>query len=210
MAREPPSILVENPLDLPVNLAKVVLWDNCLTAKVEWPMTCLLYGLERFEQLFSPRQLLALTTFSDLINEMRERIQKDAVTVGHSNEGFGLESGGNAAKAYAEAVCTYLAFALSRVSDYGSTICTWRNKDNAMRSMFSKQAISMTWDYAEGSPFGESSSGFLEAVNVVSNVFMYCNSSPSGSAVQGAAQAPPEKANRVVSTDPPPFPHISA
>jgi putative DNA methylase len=82
-------------------------------AKDPWPMTCLLYGLHRFDQLFTPRQLVALTTFSSLIGEARARIQPDAVASGLPNDEQGIEKGGTGAKAYAEAVSVYLSFALS-------------------------------------------------------------------------------------------------
>lgn len=177
-------------------------------ARDPWPMTCLLYGLEHFHQLFTPRQLLALTTFSDLIGEVREQICRDAVAAGQSNEECGLEDGGCAARAYSEAICMYLAFALSRIADYGCANSTWRTKDNAMRSTFSKQAIPMTWDFAEGSPFGESSSGFLEAVKVVSNAIPYFCAYGVGHASQRAAQMPPESVGRLISTDPPYYDNI--
>jgi putative DNA methylase len=166
------------------------------------------YGFDTFGDYFAPRQLVALTTFSDLVGEARERIRRDAVSVGQSDDDRGLDVGGGGARAYSEAVSLYLAFALSRVGDYGCTISTWRTKDNAMRSMFSKQAIQMTWDFAEGSPFGESSSGFIEAVKVVANVFPNYPGTLFGSAVQCAAQGQTELANRIVSTDPPYYDNI--
>jgi putative DNA methylase len=177
-------------------------------AKDPWPMTCLLYGLQDFRQLFTPRQLLTLTTFSDLIGEAREQILRDATAAGQADDERGLDLGGCAARAYSEAVSVYLAFALSRVADYGCANSTWRTKDNAMRSTFSKQAIPMTWDYAEGSPFGESSSGFLEAVKVVSNAFPYFCPNGLGYATQRAAQMAPESVRCVISTDPPYYDNI--
>jgi putative DNA methylase len=166
------------------------------------------YGLTRFGDLFTSRQLEALTTFSDLVGEVRERTRRDAVTAGLPDDDRGLDAGGTGPRAYAEAVSLYLAFALSRVADYGSTIATWRTKDNAMRSMFSKQAIPMTWDYAEGSPFGKSSSGFIEAVKVVADVFPHYCCHQAGRATQLAAQAGGVSGHRFVSTDPPYYDNI--
>ena len=169
---------------------------------------CLQYGLTHFDALFTRRQIVSLTTFSDLIAEVRERIRQDALAARMSDDPRGLDQGGLGARAYAEAVSVYLAFAVSRLSDYGCSISTWRTKDNAMRSLFSKQSIPMTWDFAEGSPFGESSAGFVEAVNVVSNVFPYYRGKPSSTASQGAAQGPLDLADRFVSTDPPYYDNI--
>jgi putative DNA methylase len=70
------------------------------------------------------------------------------------------------AQAYAEAISIYLSFAQDRLADYGCSLSTWRPKDSAMRSGLAKQALPMSWDFAEGNPFGDSSSGFTECVEV--------------------------------------------
>ena len=131
-----------------------------------------LYGMATFGDIFTNRQLVAMTTLSDLISEARDRILTDAIHAGLANDEVALEAGGQQARAYAEAISVYLAFAVSRVADYGCTVATWRTKDNAMRSMYSKQAIPMTWDFAEGSPLAGTSSGFLEAVKVVAKALL--------------------------------------
>jgi len=129
--------------------------------------TCVPYGLSTWGDLFAPRQLVALTMFSDLVIEARERVRHDVIAAGLDGRGGGHK---DPALPYEDAVSLYLALAVSRLSDYGSTIATWRPKDNAMRSSLAKQAIPMTWDYAEGSPFGGSSSGFQECAEVVAKV----------------------------------------
>jgi putative DNA methylase len=50
------------------------------------------YGMGRVADLFTNRQLVALTTFSDLVSEARERVLKDAV-VRDMEEGGRLEAG---------------------------------------------------------------------------------------------------------------------
>lgn len=176
--------------------------------------TCYSYGLTTWGDLFTPRQLVALTTFSDLVGEARQRVRDDALKAGMADDGRGLEAGCTGATAYAEAVTVYLAFAASRCSDYGSSIATWRPKDNAMRSSMSKQAIPMTWDFAEGSPFGESSSGFVECAHVVARVVEIALAPPGvigGSAVQlnaASNETPPWQLPVVVSTDPPYYDNI--
>jgi len=173
-----------------------------------------LYGLMEYKDLFTPRQLVSLTTFSDLVGEARERIRTDALQAGMYDDGCGLDAGGTGATGYAEAVSTYLSFAASRACDYGCSLSTWRPKDNAMRSGMSKQAIPMTWDFAEGNPFGESSAGFVECATVVSKV-VATSLAPfdcgAGNAVQRNAAGPfPEgwRPNPVVSTDPPYYDNI--
>lgn len=167
-----------------------------------------LYGPDTFGDLFTPRQLVALTTFSDLVSEAREKIRKDAGANGMTNDDKGLEAGSVGAKAYAEAVSLYLAFAVDRMADYGSTVATWRTKDNAMRSTLASQSIPMTWDYAEGSPFAASSSGFIESVVVVGRAIQFLVTSGAGHASQCAAQNQTLSAGRMVSTDPPYYNNI--
>ncbi len=167
-----------------------------------------LYGFDTYSDLFTSRQLVALTTFSDLIAEAREKIRLDAVTNGWPDDDKGLDTGGSGAKAYGEAVSVYLAFAVDRVADYGSTIATWRTKDNAMRSTLASQSIPMTWDYAEGSPFASSSSGFIESVTVVARAIEFLVTDFVGHASQCAAQTQQISTGRIVSTDPPYYNNI--
>jgi putative DNA methylase len=169
---------------------------------------CLLYGLTHFDHLFTSRQLVALTTFSDLIDDTRERVRRDAVAAGLSDDNRGIDACGVGAKAYADAVSLYLSFTLSRVADYGNSISTWRIKDNAMRSLFSKQAIPMSWDFAEGSPFAKSSSGFIEGIAVVSSVLPVLPAAGFGSARQADAQTQTESVAKFISTDPPYYDNI--
>jgi putative DNA methylase len=125
-----------------------------------------------------------------------------------ADDGKALEEGGTGATAYAEAISVYLAFAVDRVADYGSSIATWRPKDNAMRSTMSRQAIPMSWDFAEGSPFGSSSSGFTESLKVVTRVLDFVPASLPATAAQDDAQTQQITSNRVVSTDPPYYDNI--
>ncbi len=104
------------------------------------------YGMTKHRDLFTPRQLVALTLFSDLVGEARERVLSDG-----------------AEEAYADAVATYLGLCVSRVTDYSCTITTWASNPQMeiLRNAFARQAIPMTWDFAEGNVFGPSS-GSLE------------------------------------------------
>lgn len=168
------------------------------------------YGLTTFGDLFTDRQLVALSTFSDLVGEAMTLAKADAVAAGLPDDGKPLRDGGTGATAYAEAVGTYLGFAVDRMVDYSSTIATWRPKDSAMRSSLAKQAIPMSWDFAEGSPFGESSSGFSKCVDVVATVLETVSSSFSGSAYQEDAGSAfrADRPLSVKSTDPPYYDNI--
>ena len=118
------------------------------------------YGLKTFASLFTSRQLVALTTFSDLVAEAREKALADARAARLPDDNTPLADGGTGSAAYADAIATYLAFLVSRASEYGSTIATWLTDDNAVRGTFGRQAIPMTWDYCEASIFGASSAAW--------------------------------------------------
>jgi putative DNA methylase len=113
-----------------------------------------LYGLTRFVDLFTNRQLLALTTFSDLVMEARKRVLSDSLAAGAA-AGNRLESGGTDGEAYADAVATYLSFAVSRLSSTNSSLCRWNSavSKESVSDTFARQALPMVWDFAEGDPF---------------------------------------------------------
>jgi putative DNA methylase len=173
-----------------------------------------IYGLTKYGHLFTQRQLAVLTTFSDLILEAREKIRRDVLERGlpDSPAERALEG---VATGYADAVSVYLAFAVSRAADYGCSIATWRPKDSAMRSAMAKQALPMTWDFAEGNLFGPSSSGFSECVEVIARVISAAlapsSRAPPGQAVQRNAadtDSAPLVESAIISTDPPYYDNI--
>ena len=114
------------------------------------------YGLNAFADLFSDRQLVALTTLSDLVSEARERALEDAVSAGMAAEASRLADGGTGAQAYADAVATYLGLGVSKASNICSTMTSWMNDRGALRETFARQSIPMVWDYAESNPFSNS------------------------------------------------------
>lgn len=171
---------------------------------------CSAYGLTTWGDLYTARQIAVLATFAQLITDVRSQIERDAAGAGFADDGQSLHRSGTGARAYAEAVSTYLALAFGRLVDYGSSLATWRSKDNAMRSALAKQALPMTWDFAEGSVFGDSSSGFSECVEAVASVLDVALPGGSGFASQQPAQSALLGGGRavLVSTDPPYYNNI--
>jgi putative DNA methylase len=169
-----------------------------------------LYGLKTYGDLFTSRQLVALTTFSDLVGEAMQQVRRDALAAGLFDDPAPLRDGGTGAMAYAEAVGVYLSFVLTRVVHYSSTICTWLTKDAAIARTFTKQAIPMTWDFAEGSLFGKSSTAWSKCAEVVSAAIEYLPAAYAGWSVQADAvgRSGGLCAPRVVSTDPPYYDNI--
>ncbi len=172
---------------------------------------CSAYGLTTWGHLFTPRQLVALTTFSDLVSEARKRIRLDAFASGLPNDDQSLDAGGAGASAYAEGVSVYLALALSRSADRGSTICTWDNspKMEALRNTFARQAIPMTWDFAEGNPLSESSGSWLNNVEWGAKAIELVPCRAGGGAIQADAVKMYTSRGDFISTDPPCYDNIS-
>jgi putative DNA methylase len=172
--------------------------------------TCVPYGLKTWGDLFTDRQLVALTTFSDLVGEAMARIRADALAAGLPDDPTPLRDGGTGATAYAEAVGVYLGLATDRAVDYNSTIATWRPKDSAMRSTLAKQAIPMSWDFAEGAVFGDSSAGFENCVDVVASVLDTALGAGRGVVTQADAAAASQTMGVacLISTDPPYYDNV--
>ncbi len=175
--------------------------------------TCVPYGLDEWWKLFTNRQLVALTTFADLVAEARERIRGDAVTDGLPNDGALLHDGGTGATAYAEAVGVYLALALSKLADRGSTICTWFTERDSTRNTFARQSIPMTWDYAELNTLLAGTGSFVGAVDWTAESAEGLETrwdAIAGMGNQADATVRPNKlAMRVTSTDPPYYDNIA-
>ena len=168
------------------------------------------YGMATFGDLFTDRQLVALNTFSDLVHEGRAEIERDALAAGLSDDPTPLRDGGTCAKAYAEAVSVYLAFALNRSADRGSSICTWDSspKMEALRNTFARQALPMTWDFAEGNPFSKASGNLLNNVNWVIMTIEKFAPFSIGLERQHDAQAIHYPKKSIISTDPPYYDNI--
>lgn len=164
------------------------------------------YGLTKFSDLFTNRQLVALTTFSDLVGEARQRALEDALAAG-MEEGESLEAGGAGARAYADAIATYLALALSRSTDYCNSLTSWNSSRDGLRNLFSRQAIPMVWDFAEANPFSSSSGNFFGQVEWIAEVIERLPADSAGDAKQLSADAR-DYTGLVVSTDPPYYDNI--
>ena len=172
--------------------------------------TCVPYGLREWGDLFTPRQLVALTTFSDLVSEARDKVRQDALAAGLPDDPRGLDAGGTGATAYADAVSVYLAFAISKLADRGSSICTWFTERDSTRNTFARQAIPMTWDFAELNMLLSGTGSYEGAVGWTAESLEGASQSGavSGSATQSDAQTQSISASKFVSTDPPYYDNI--
>ena len=164
------------------------------------------YGLTHFADLFTNRQLVALTTFSDLVAEAREQALKDALSAGLP-EGTRLAVQGTDAAAYADAIATYLGMGVSRTTDLNNSIVTWSNTRDQARNLFARQAIPMAWDFVEVSPFGEAAGDLGIATTSMSGALKSLPAAPQGRAEQRDA-ATRDYATTLIGTDPPYYDNI--
>lgn len=164
------------------------------------------YGMSAWSDLFTPRQLTALTTFSDLVGKARERVLADTLAAG-MDEGAPLEVGGASAVAYADAVATYLGLALSKSSEFQSTITTWHFRNEQVRNVFSRQAIPMSWDFVEIAPLANVSGALLPSVELVADSLMgVAPKVPAVVKLQPAQSA--QMSGALISTDPPYYDNV--
>lgn len=188
--------LVDKPLDLPIQ-------ELAHDPRNLWTPP---YGLAKFSDLFTNRQLTLLVTLTDLVGEVRERVLADAIKSGMPS-GERLVDGGSGAEAYADAIATYLALAVSRMTDYSSSLCGWNSAGQKLRNVFARQAIPMVWDFAETNPFSTSSGNFRGQVEWVARALEHTPASVPGTVSQADASTR-DYGGLAVSTDPPYYDNI--
>ena len=185
------------------------------------------YGLPTFADLFTPRQLVALTTFSDLVEETAERVRRDARAAGlrdHDrslrdggaetddnrplrdgsagaaglpDDGRPLRDGGAGAAAYADAVALYLALGVSKETAFLVTQARWRAGEGKSAPGFGRQALPMVWDYVDLNPFAGAGGDFFGVMEGVEKTL--CKLPPLGKG--NSAQADAASMNKHLSLD---------
>ena len=166
------------------------------------------YGMMNYSDLFTNRQLTALTTFSSLVAEAQAKAEADAVAAGVVNDHIALSAGGSGARAYGEAVGVYLAFVIDKMTDYNSSICSWNPPREGLRNTFGRQAIPMVWDYAEANPFSNSSGCFDNMAEWVTKCISELPANQISEVSQFDAQSDCGLRNIMVSSDPPYYDNI--
>ena len=180
------------------------------------------YGFRRWADLFTSRQLVALTTFSDLVGEAIERARADAVAAGLRDDDAPMHTGDTGARAYAESLGVFLGLAMSRFADRNNALCTWDTgpvgsrsstggsaRTASLRNLFARQAIPMAWDYGEANPFSDSGGGYASALAWIEPAVRALSGTVPGNGMVGDARSCRFPAPRVVSTDPPYYDNVS-
>ena len=166
------------------------------------------FGMKTFGDIFTERQLVALTTYCDLVADAKERVRRDAANGGLPDEGGPIRSGGLGADAYAEAVSVYLSLALSRLTDISNALCPWEPTKTQTRNLFRRQAIAMLWDYSENNVFAGAAGDYMVSLDSMRKALVNLPSLGAGSALQDDAQLQTISNNKLISTDPPYYDNI--
>ena len=166
------------------------------------------YGMLKWSDLFTSRQLIALNTFSDLVQEARTKAIEDAKVAGMTDDGIRLREDGQGIIAYGEAIAIYLAFAVDKTLDYSNALCDWHTTGEKIGHLFNRQAIPMKWDFCETNIFSESSGNIQGMIDWIWKALITTPAYQNGIGLQLPAQNQTISANKVISTDPPYYDNV--
>lgn len=167
------------------------------------------YGMKKWGDLFTARQVTALKTFSDLIGEAREQVLRDAYPAFLPEDDRSLSDGGSGVTAYADAVATYLSFSINKVADRNSVLCTWVNSRQSIGHTFARHALPMVWDFAEANPFSGATGSFENGIGYIVRVIEKLGTTAIGSCHQIDASQNTYPVNPIfITTDPPYYDNI--
>lgn len=164
------------------------------------------YGMTRWSDLFTERQLAVLATLSELSQEASDLVRQAALASWMPNAADGSTKG--SVDSYGVAVAMYLAFLISQVANHSSSICGWNSANTQMRSLFSRQAVQMVWDFAESNPFSDSSGSFNNLYVRQVKAFTALGRGVPGLSHQADATTQSISSDKIVSTDPPYYDNI--
>ena len=166
------------------------------------------YGMDKFGDLFTERQLVALNALSDLVEEAKLKIGEDAKLSGLIDDNIGINEGGTGVTAYGEAIATYLGMAVSRSTNTLNALAVWSQGREQTVNLFSRQAIPMNWDFPEVNPFAGAAGDFALTTNSMCKVISNAPAIGLGKIFQKDAQTQDISMNKVISTDPPYYDNI--
>ncbi len=168
-----------------------------------------LYGMTRHQDLFTPRQLVALTTLSDMVSEARDCARRDAVAAGLADDNIPLAANGIGAMAYADAIATYLASAIDRVAMSVNSLARWNPVGAKIQHCFGRQALSMIWDFADANVLFTSTGSWEAAIEMTVNSLSEMSGAVRADVVQRDAAMPiTDVGSPIISTDPPYYDNI--
>lgn len=160
------------------------------------------FGLNDYADLFTNRQLVFITTMMGIAKELQEDVEAAAKEKGFADDGVSFADGGTGALAYAEAVRMTLVLTISKLLDRCSNLCSWSTSSGgALRNVFSRAAMPMIWDYAEGNPFAGAGGSFASALSRTCDTLALLPSGVDGRTCVADASSPNDVRNAMVATD---------
>lgn len=166
------------------------------------------YGKAKWSDLFTDRQLVALSTFCDLVNEVIEKVEQDAASSAEASGKDASTRGIEGAREYANAVGTYLALGVSKIADSGNSLVSWKASMDQPIHLFTRQAIPMVWDFAEPNVFGNAMGDLIVTLRNIARVIDQLPARIQSWAKQDNAQTQSVTLDKVVSTDPPYYDNV--
>lgn len=166
------------------------------------------YGLDTFGDLFTKRQLLTLTTLSDLVQEVRKKVREDAIKASWIGDETSLANGGTGSVAYADAIAVYLGIAVDKTTDYNSSLVAWSPTRDQLKTTFSRQGLPMVWDFAETNPFANAAGDLNVSVQGIARSMLGLPAKGAAFVNQANAQTQSISSGKVISTDPPYYDNI--
>ncbi|NLD95689.1 MAG: DUF1156 domain-containing protein, partial [Synergistaceae bacterium] len=187
--------------------------DNLMPNNPRW-FSPPLYGLTTYGDLFTPRQLVALTSLSDLVGEVMECVRQDFKNARPSHaedlhlQRNALLNNKYSIIDYSVALALYCSLLVSKTTDYNCALCDWHNSGEKIGHLFSRQAIPMKWDFCETNLFSTMTGSFIGMVQWVYRVLQSASINNNGFTEQMDAQTQVLSLEKVISTDPPYFDNI--
>jgi putative DNA methylase len=167
------------------------------------------YGMTKWSDLFTQRQLCTLTTLSDLVGAARKIVEQDAKLAGMPDDERALSSGGRGPKAYGETVGLYLSFAVNKHAMYGNSLVPWYTKEDRPSMLFTQQTVPMVWDPVELNPLTNIGGSFSKSLQIVADAMEGLpNTSTCGTVYQQSATDASEPPIAIISTDPPYYDNV--
>lgn len=146
------------------------------------------WGISKWGQLFSNRQLLAIHTLIDELN----KIKINPISTNTD---------------YNKAIITFLAILINRITPRSNMFGLWNTTAETLEHIFGRQAIPMVFDYPESNIFSDSGGGILSQIDWIKRYIEGECNHPFSTILKNASsgekeQFPPKSLTAVV-TDPP-------
>lgn len=163
------------------------------------------HGVKTWGDMFTDRQILTLDALAGGIRDLHDEVLRDAIAIGMTNDGKGIDAGGTGAKAYAEGIMTFMTLVLGKQINRTCAFNFWDTTREGIQQPFAQQGIQKSWDFIESNLFCDSSGSWIKATDYPVKVIkeLYGNIRPGRVRQQQVAEARKLGKLVMVITDPP-------